>query len=57
MSEKSINGLYSEINDLCFYSHYTYSDVMRMYPFERDILKGLLEKTLKKSSENTSKIL
>lgn len=57
MSEKSINGLYSEINDLCFYSHYTYNDVMRMYPFERDILKGLLEKTLKKSSENTSKVL
>lgn len=55
MSEKSINGLYSEINDLCFYSHYTYSDVMHMYPFERDILKGLLEKTLKKEQRIFSK--
>jgi hypothetical protein len=56
MSEKSLGGLYSMINQMTHYSHYTYSDIMKMYPFERDILMGLLTDTIKKENPKNGNI-
>lgn len=50
MSEKSLAGLYKMINQMTHFSHYTYNDIINMYPFERDILMGLLEDTVKKEN-------
>lgn len=51
MSENTLSGLYSQINQMTHLSHYSYNDIMNMYPFERDILKGLLDKTIEKENE------
>jgi hypothetical protein len=47
MSDKSLQGMYSQYNTLVYFGHYTKLDIDSMYPFERDVLSGILEKTLK----------
>lgn len=54
MSEKTLGILYKEINSLTYNSHYSYSDIMKMYPFEREILISLLRETIKKENEGQS---
>lgn len=46
MSDKSIQGVYSQYNSLIYFGHYSKLDIDSMYPFERDVMSGLLKKTL-----------
>ncbi len=45
MSEDNLMGIYQSINDLVYFGHYSKLDIDSMYPFERAILIGLLNKT------------
>lgn len=45
MSEDSLMSLYQTYNDLVFFGKYSKIDIDSMYPFERSILMGLLNKT------------
>jgi len=45
MSDDTLMTLYKTYNFLIFYSHYTKQDIDSMYPFERSIFIGLLNKT------------
>jgi hypothetical protein len=45
MSEDTITSLYQTYNDLLFFSNYNKLDVDSLYPFERTIFVGLLNKT------------
>lgn len=45
MSEDSLISLYQTYNDLIFFGKYTKQDIDSLYPFERTILIGLLNKT------------
>ena len=51
MSEDTLTGIYQEINDLVYYSHYNKQDVDNMLPFERLILFELLKSTIKESNQ------
>jgi hypothetical protein len=45
MSEDTIMSLYQAYNDLTYFGKYTKQDIDSLYPFERTILIGLLNKT------------
>lgn len=45
MSEDSLVSLYQVYNDLSFFGRYTKADIDSMFPFERSIFIGLLNKT------------
>lgn len=45
LSEDSLVGLYQNYADLVFFGKYTKQDIDTMYPFERTIMIGLLNKT------------
>ena len=45
MSEENLMNIYQLTSDLIYYSHYTKADIDNMYPFERTIFVGLLNKT------------
>lgn len=45
MSEDTLMSLYQTYNDLGFFGKYTKQDIDSLYPFERMILVGLLNKT------------
>jgi hypothetical protein len=45
MSDDSLMTLYKSYNFLIFFGHYSKSDIDNMYPFERSIFIGLLNKT------------
>lgn len=45
MSEDSLTSMYQTYNDLSFFGKYTKQDIDTLYPFERVILIGLLNKT------------
>jgi len=46
MSEDSLISLYQTYNDMIYFGKYSKQDVDTLYPFERTILLGLLNKTL-----------
>ena len=52
---ESFKSIYRTYNDLIYYSHYTKQDIDSMYPFERDIFKGILLETMKKEAETRKK--
>lgn len=52
MSEKSIQGIYDQYNSLIYFGHYSKLDIDSMYPFERDVLLGILQKTIKELNKN-----
>lgn len=45
MSEDTLMSMYQTYNDLTFFGKYTKQDIDSLYPFERTILIGLLNKT------------
>jgi hypothetical protein len=45
MSEDSLMSIYQTYNDLNYFGQYTKQDIDSLYPFERTILIGLLNKT------------
>lgn len=45
MSDDSLMSLYKAYNFLVFFGHYSKQDIDSMYPFERSIFIGLLNKT------------
>jgi hypothetical protein len=45
MSEDTLMSMYQTYNDLTFFGKYTKQDIDTLYPFERSILIGLLNKT------------
>lgn len=44
ISKFSISNLYEQYSDITYYSHMNKSDVDNMYPFEREIFIGLIQK-------------
>lgn len=55
MSEKSIQGIYDQYNSLIYFGHYSKLDIDSMYPFERDVFLGILQKTIEEMNKNKSK--
>ncbi len=51
MSEDSLMSIYQTYNDLNFHGSYTKQDIDSLYPFERTILIGLLNKTREELSK------
>ena len=46
ISNTSLTNLYEQYSDLTYYSHLTKEDIDKMYPFEREIFLGLLQKKI-----------
>lgn len=55
MSEKSIQGIYDQYNSLVYFGHYSKLDIDSMYPFERDVLLGILQKTIEEINKAKTK--
>jgi hypothetical protein len=51
MTDESLSSLYKLYNDLVYYSNYTKQDIDTMYPFERQILISLLNKTREETNK------
>lgn len=51
LSEDSLIGLYQNYSDLVFFGKYTKQDIDSLYPFERSIVIGLLNKTREELSK------
>jgi hypothetical protein len=51
MSEETLSSIYKLYNDLVFNSNYTKQDIDTMYPFERQILINLLNKTREEANK------
>ncbi len=45
MSDDTLMSLYKSYNNLIFFGHYSKEDIDGMYPFERNILEGLMNKS------------
>jgi len=43
----SLGNLYNYYNNLKYFGNYTLNDINELFPFEREILMGLLKKTIK----------
>ena len=45
LSEDTIMSIYRTYNDMCMFGNYNKKDIDSLYPFERTILIGLINKT------------
>ena len=54
-SNETLKSIYTTYSDLVYHAHYTKLDVDSMYPYEREIYKGLLLDKMKKEAEIRNK--
>ena len=50
LSDSTANQLYKDYNSLVYYTKYSKLDIDSMYPFEREILTGLLNNTIEEEN-------